>query len=297
MASSTSEGNSASSVAVVQDSHPEEARQRSSRPLTVRGNPSSASEGLPLMDLSGLAQGALAAAVQRPISPLLRTHQRSGTEANFISAPSPLPQVQRSGDHSTDPRNPQTLEMLEDENRNHIRPMDSAEQNPSMQIVRRSLDDRGTRITAPLRAHDPDWPGAACPVPAGEDPKMPPVASSDRWQALRADSPSHYGAARPSSSVSTQPSPRPLFRDSNSTRLHHEPTRENPSSPSQAHAPVPIPSPSALLSGVGPKRGSDSDPVPGTSLPNFNSLVARQDHQAPLQELPLVGRPAATNPR
>lgn len=242
MMASTPGKRSASSVAVVQNPYPEEERQGSSRPLTTHGDSSSASERIPLLDLSGLAQRALAVAVQGPVSPLRRTHQKSGTEGNFIAAPSPPPQVRLSSDHSKDPRNPQTSEMLED---------------GSTQIARRPLDESGTRTTAPSRAHTPDRPGAVFPAPAGLDPEMPPVTSRDRWQALRANSPGHFGAARPSSSVSAQPSPRPLLCDSTPARFDHGTTWKNSSPAFHAHAPVPLPSLGALLSGVGQERGRE----------------------------------------
>jgi len=144
---------SSSSLAVVQGPDPEEVQQGSRRQLTTHGNPSSASERQPYLDLSGLAEEALAAAVQ---------------------------------------------------------------------------------------------------------------ATSSRDPKFRA----HFGAARPSSSVSAQPS-APLF--------------------SPAHARGPLPPLSELLSGVGQERARERDLSPGTSLPTFDSLTAPRDHRAPPPSLPRTG--------
>ncbi|KAK3305058.1 uncharacterized protein B0T15DRAFT_531204 [Chaetomium strumarium] len=79
-------------------------------------------------------------------------------ETNSVVAPSPPSHVRLSNEHSNDPRSPYTVEMLEDGNRNHIGLVSSAEQDLSTQNARRPSDESGTRITAPSRAHAPDWP-------------------------------------------------------------------------------------------------------------------------------------------
>lgn len=80
--------------------------------------------------------------------------------------------------------------------------------------------------------------------------------------------PAHFGAARPSSSVSAQPSAPPFF---------------------PAHARVPLPPLSELLSGVSQERASERDLRPGTSLPTLDSLTAPRDHRAPPLSLPRTG--------
>jgi hypothetical protein len=80
--------------------------------------------------------------------------------------------------------------------------------------------------------------------------------------------PAGFGAGRPSSSVSAQPSA---------------------TLSSQARARVPLPPLSELLSGVGQERASERDLSPGTSLPTFDSLRASRDHRAPQPSLPRTG--------
>jgi hypothetical protein len=80
--------------------------------------------------------------------------------------------------------------------------------------------------------------------------------------------PAGFGAGRPSSSVSAQPSA---------------------TLSSQARARVPLPPLSELLSGVGQERASERGLSPGTSLPTFDSLRASRDHRAPQPSLPRTG--------